>query len=127
MAETNLEISKNVNLQPGAFALPGTYDIPDNAEEVGIAFTRNNWTDTGDNFILEAFLDFSLDGGATWKPENTITIQTTGGVQRDKFGAIITKESSIQTLPDGANRKARVRYNITAALRTTVSIRLITP
>lgn len=127
MAQTisNLELQRNVNLQPGAYASPGTYNIPDDVYEVGIEFTRNNWVSTGTNFIFEAFLEISTDGGQSWP--YLIEVNAIGGTQLDKFGNVITRDYSTQGIPAGTNRKARVRYNINQPLRTTIKITLISP
>lgn len=106
--------------RPGVYALQST-TIPENAHEVVVSLTREDWADTGRD-VVSVRVEFSDDNGKKWA--YLFGFKTSGGQLKDKSGIPIGRSWLTFSLPGGnhSGRKIKGSFEVYSPIVTEVSI-----
>ena len=102
----------------------GTFDSPehpfsDNLTWAGIRLSRVNWPDLGTQYVIEATVEVSIDGGP-W--QFLSGVKDVGGVVNTPRGVRDWTWIFMRNLPPGVNRRIRAHVILAAPLRTQIEI-----
>lgn len=106
------------NIPVGSFDSP-EHPFADNLTWAGIRLSRVGWPDLGDQEIVQATVEVSIDNGP-W--QFYCRVGDRGGVINTPRGVRDWTWLFLNQLPAGVNRRIRARLVVAAALRTQIEI-----